>query len=350
MSAKLSLRQINAKATEFLMCHKTSQIESLLHLKRMQLTATAFDPQYYYFKIRKPKGGYREIEAPETELKKVQRKINEYLQYVYYELKTDAAYGFIINPKRKQARNIVTNARQHLGNNYMLNLDFDDFFHQISKQDIIHIFSRKPFDFEKNTIRTLAKICTNNERLPMGAPTSPVLSNFHCIDLDNALLQWSRQNHIIYTRFVDDLTFSSKKEITTEQVEQIENIIQKHQLKIERAKTKIYNKNDIKTVTGIIVGKEKLTIDRDYYTELDKDLERLQKSIELNIITGHLNDTYAIKKFKQELMGKINFIAIVLGYENQIYNNYLNKFETASNPPDKDILSMRWTKFSNYNF
>jgi len=214
MPKKLTKNQIAKKATQFINCQTNRQVEHLLQIPQRKLALTAFAPQYYYFKIPKSKGGFREIEAPELYLKRIQRKINDYLQYVYYGLGIVPAYGFIINPRKQKPKNIVSNASEHLGNDYMLNVDFDDFFHQISQAEVFDIFKNKPFNFEKNTANTLAKICTNKGRLPMGAPTSPALSNFACISLDRDIQNWAKTNQITYTRFVDDLTFSSKKPIT----------------------------------------------------------------------------------------------------------------------------------------
>jgi len=348
MSRKFTRLEITRKAEQFINCNSNRAIEATLQLPQMQLAATAFSPQYYYFKIPKSKGGFREIEAPELYLKKIQRKINDYLQFVYYTMNVEASHGFVINPKRQKPKNIVSNASKHIGNDYMLNVDFDDFFHQISQQEVYQIFTTGPFDFSKTTANTLAKICTNKGRLPMGAPTSPALSNFACIDLDNDLQKWAEDNAITYTRFVDDLSFSSKKPISRIHLQEIIKITDKYELRLKPTKTKFYGKNQTKSVTGIVVGQNSLSIDEDYYKELNKDLERLQKTVEVHIITGQIYKADALKKFKQEVMGKINFIAIVMGYDSNIYQNYLSAYEDALDPPEKEALSARWTRFSNY--
>lgn len=317
-------------------------------LPKFSIAQNVLSPDYLYFKIRKPKGGYREIEAPENHLKKVQRKLNEYLQYVYYTLKTDAAYGFIINPRHKKAKNIVTNAARHLHHKYLLNIDFEDFFHQISTEKVIEIFSKLPFHFQKYTIKTLAKICTNKGRLPMGAPTSPVLSNFACIEMDQELEQWCLLNQITYSRFVDDLSFSSDSHITETYFENIKNITQKHHLYIDPEKTKWFDDTKPKIVTGLYIS-DKVDIPPDFYKELDADLLRLKHVNEVHYLTGALHKADALKNFKQQVMGKINFIAVVHGYDHPHYTAFFQKYEQALQPPD-EALTMRWTQFSNYQF
>ncbi len=344
---KLTRLQVSRKAEQLIHCQKVDDLENLLRLVRFTLTKDILLPQYYSFKLKKSNGGFREIEAPAPDLKKTQRKLNEFLQCVYYDVKTKAAYGFIINPRKQEPKNIVSNAARHLGCNYLLNIDFDDFFHQISQKRIFEIFQKAPFKFHKNIANILAKLCTFNGRLPMGAPTSPVLSNFACISMDNQLQQWADNNNITYTRFVDDLSFSSKHKITQQHFHQIKTIAENHQLQIDPDKTKWIGEGQKPTVTGLVL-KDRVEIQTDYYKELDMDLDRLQKAIEVHMITGLLYKASAIVKFKQEVMGKINFIAVVMGYDNEYYQSYLDKYENATNPPE-DQLSVRWLKFSNYS-
>ncbi len=347
MPKKLTRLQITRKAEQLIHCTTTDDLETLLRLSHFTLTRDTLFPEYYSFQIRKSNGGFRAIEAPAPDLKNTQRRLNEYLQCIYYDILTEAAYGFIINPRKREPRNIVTNASKHLGCNYLLNIDFDDFFHQISQQRIFKIFQGTPFQFQKNTAHLLAKLCTYNGRLPMGAPTSPVLSNFACVPLDHELKLWADKHSIIYTRFVDDLSFSSIKAITQKHFSELLSIVEGQRLKIEPTKTKWFGNKQTKIITGLVLG-EKVKIQKEYYEELERDLDRLQKAIEVQIITGLLYKAEAIVKFKQEVMGKINFIAVVMGYDNNIYQTYLEKYENVTNPPEEE-LSVRWLKFANYS-
>lgn len=351
MPRKPTSNQINYRANQFLLCKNSSDIEYLLKLSHFTFAQHILSPEYHYFKIPKSKGGFREIEAPALELKKIQRKLNEYLQYVYFLNQSQSAYGFIMSTakenRKNTAKNIVSNAKQHLGNPYLLNIDFDDYFHQISTQEVYTIFKKPPFNFTKNQANTLAKICTNKGRLPMGAPTSPVLSNFACLALDKELELWATKHKITYTRFVDDLSFSSKNRITPQHFKQILQITSKYEFVIDPAKTKWYDAKQTKIVTGLVIGKQ-IELQKDYLTELTKDIDRLQKATEVAIITGNIHKPTATKKYKQEIMGKINFIAVVKGYNSEQYEHFMMLYEQAINPPNKEQLSLRWTDFSNY--
>jgi RNA-directed DNA polymerase len=236
---KLSLNQIKRNENKLKNCRTIKQVAVLLNTSQREITLQSFEPSYYHFKIpKKRKGEFRHIEAPSQELKHLQRKLNFYLQSVYYLNQSKASYGYIIKAiGQKNNKNIYTNALQHLGNNYMLNVDFKDFFHQISLLNVTKIFKSSLFNFDNNTAYTLAKICTYNARLPMGAPTSPALSNLYAIALDHELNKWATINNITFTRFVDDLSFSAKnKPITTTHFEQINKIALKYHLNFNTKK------------------------------------------------------------------------------------------------------------------
>lgn len=150
---------------------------------------------------------------------------------------------------------------------------------------------------------------------------------------------------MVYTRYVDDLSFSSKNEITHFYFNTIKNIAFKYNLVFNTNKTKFYALNEIKKVTGLIINKT-VDIDKDFYVELDKDILRLKYTIEAIMIADKTNNRLFLKTFKQEIMGKINFIASIEGYNSIEYQNYVAKYNLALQPNEE--LLVRWTKFSNY--
>lgn len=319
-------------------------VARLLKVDRKKLLLMSESPLYYHFSLPKKSGGMRDIEAPDSALKKIQRKLNTYLQAYYFLHQREAAYGYI--PKvygSKIDKSIRTNAEQHLGNSNVVNIDFSDFFHRISQGQVLQIFTQ--MGLESFASHVLSKICTYKGRLPMGAPTSPALSNIYCMQLDDDLMAWAKKHTVRYTRYVDDMSFSSDTPIGTHLLHEIQDIVERHNLLINTTKTRIYGKNDTKVVTGLVLN-ETVDLPDGYYDSIQVDLNRLRAVIETQIITGALGNQTMIRAYKKEVAGKINFIAMIEGYESPHYIDYLNAYHDALSPPV--TLSLRWTQFSNY--
>jgi len=338
--------EIKKFANQFTDCKSLKAVKKL-GIDTNQLKLLSVKPPYYTFKLRKKGGGFRKIEAPEEQLKNIQHQLNHYLQSVYYTQQTKAAYGYIIKAREMPAtKNILENARKHLGANYMLNVDYKNFFHQITTSKIIELLTTNPFQFEAESAKLLGKIMTRKGRLPMGTPTSPVLTNFVSIDLDNQLTAWAEDKQMTFTRYVDDLTFSSKnKPITDEELTSIRQFCMASGFILNPLKTTFYDKDDTKKVTGLVL-RDTVDIDDEFYRALDKDLKRLAHKAEVNLITiGRVKDTI-LKEFKQEVDGKINFIGTIKGYGSPEFIEY-KKIKDKALTPKEDILSARWT---NHNY
>ena len=186
---KSSKAQLIKRGKAFLELYDLQSVTAFLHVERHQLKFMSAYPNYDSFYVRKPKGGKRLIEQPAKPLKRLQKLLAKHLQGVYYPMKTKAAYGFIPVPGDEEApRNIYTNACQHLGQQWVLNLDMKSFFHTITEEHVLQTFIHPPFELSQEAALCLARICTLHGRLPMGAPTSPVLSNLVFIEADKTLL------------------------------------------------------------------------------------------------------------------------------------------------------------------
>ena len=342
---KLSSERIHTLGTQFLGCKDLRQICLLLQVDEELVKFHSIFKKYSEFKIPK-KDGFRQIEAPDKELMRLLRRFNVYLQAAYYVVQTPVAFGFIVNAKNEtRPKNILENARMHLGHKYMMKLDFKDFFHQISKQRIFDMFTTEPFGFDSTAAHFLSNLFTYKNRLPMGAPTSPVLSNFACMDLDIELQNWALNHQITFTHFADDITFSSDTDKFTERhLLQVTDICRKHQLTLNEEKIKFYDATDPKKVTGLVLH-ETVDIPRQFYDELDDDLIRLKSLVEAGLIIKHYQINDVLLKYKQEVKGKINFIGMIEGYESDIYSRYDQKMKQALSPPDEDMLYARWTHF-----
>jgi RNA-directed DNA polymerase len=156
---------------------------------------------YSSFRIPKKSGGFRTISAPHTPLKIIQRKLNTILQDVYKP--NPAVHGFT------KGRSIVTNAVAQRRQKYVLNIDLENFFPSINFGRVRGMFIAVPYNLPEKVATVLAQICCFSNALPQGAPTSPIISNMICAKLDGQLLKLAKGYRCIYTRYADDITFST---------------------------------------------------------------------------------------------------------------------------------------------
>lgn len=340
-----TLDEIKADAGHLAFCNNIDEVCNTIYVSKKDFILNALHPNYECFQMRKPQGGFRAIEAPSEGLKTIQKQLNYYLQALYFLNQTKASHGYIISPKNKKSqKNIVKNAACHLGKPFMLNADFKDFFHQIRLNDVVTIFSGKLLDFNQKDAFTLAKLCVFNNHLPMGAPTSPVLSNLYTIPFDGEMQQWADSNQITFTRFVDDLTFSGNEAFSPHHLDEITRICAKYNLCLNNNKTKFINPNDKKMVTGLVLN-QTVDIPSEFYAQLNMDLKRLKTINEASELTMPQENNALLDKFKQEVQGEINFIGMVEGYSSPEFRKYRSLYQQSLEVDDQ-LFTKRWTNFS----
>ena len=94
----------------------------------------------------------------------------------------------------------------------------------------------------------------------MGAPSSPALSNFAARAFDEEMLQIAARKQWTYTRFADDISISGKQAISLADAELVSQTARAHGFKLNDSKTKLYGTNDIKEVTGLVLGERKVEL------------------------------------------------------------------------------------------
>lgn len=344
---QLSANRMQLFAKQLYQVNSNKDLCDLLAVSKKTLWRLTNQPVYKAFYVSKAKGGQRYIEDPCEDLKNVQRILNESLQCVYYQNKTDAAYGFLLTIKdEEKPRNIYSNAEKHLNKKWLLNIDFKDFFHSIKSVNIETAFVADPIGFKPALAKTLTKLTTYNGRLPMGAPTSPVMSNFDSLNLDYDLLDFARQNDITYTRFADDLSFSSNKLIDDLVYNKIKKISESYSYIINPKKTKLYTPTDTKYVTGLRVG-HKVDLPEEYYQKLQAEIQRYKQIMEVQINMG-CKQTEWVVKYQKQLIGSITFAGFVLGKHSTEYQILVDAYDRARQPIFDNYDSVSWLDF-NYN-
>ncbi len=129
----------------------------------------------------------------------------------------------------------ISNAKIHQGNKYFFTTDLRNFFPSVKYNDVYKMFISNGFSAEVSSV--LTKLTTYKYAVPQGIPTSTYITNLAALPLDKELIDICKCNGIKYTRYVDDLSFSSKKDFRN-LIPQIINTIVANKLKISHRKTK----------------------------------------------------------------------------------------------------------------
>lgn len=261
--------------------------------------------KYRFFKIPKKSGGERKIFAPDPYLIFIQRTILDILT-IYFEPNRDS-HGFI------KERSIVTNAEIHTNKNYVLNVDIADFFPSIKFSKISALLIKAPFNFSPEMAKMITRFCVKGGKLPQGAPTSPILSNIVCQELDLKLKSFAKKHKQDYSRYADDITFSGYRRVYDEDFfKELNKIIRSEKLLLKRSKTRIQPRNKRQEVTGLTVN-DKINVNRNYIRELRAMIHHYK--------VGKAPDkAYAI------ISGKLEFLKMVKG-KDRVYKNLYKRFK-----------------------
>lgn len=290
--------------------------------------------RYKTFEIPKNLGGTRTISAPVTTLKIIQRKLNQVLQSIYKP--RNAVHSYIHN------RSILTNVSKHSPNVLIFNVDLKDFFPSIHLGRVIGLFSY--FNREPDVATTLAQICCFNRALPQGAPTSPIISNMICAKMDKELSQLARKYDCNYTRYADDITFSTEDSFPTAIVkfntdgqlevgDELGEIISTNSFEINRDKVTLRNKDRRQIVTGLVIN-EFPNVRREYVRKIRAMLHAWEKfgleAAETEFLSRYHNSrlrnpSREPPSFKRVVKGKIDYLGMVRGKDNPIYLHFRHK-------------------------
>ncbi|MDX1902562.1 MAG: reverse transcriptase domain-containing protein, partial [Thermonemataceae bacterium] len=227
---------------------------------------------YHFYTVPKKSGGKRLISAPKPLLKKCQRWI---LESILYKITpNECVHGFV--PKKS----IVSNAKPHLQKAIVINLDLKDFFPSISYKRVKGLFENLGYSEQIATILALLsthyeveKVNVDGEMyyvqkgervLPQGSPASPAITTLIAYKMDKRLGGLAKKLGFTYTRYADDLTFSteaSNEGNVAALLHFTKQVVEEEGFVIHPNKTHIMRAGSQKKVTGIVVN-DKLGVDR----------------------------------------------------------------------------------------
>lgn len=306
------------------------------HLTTDRISSLVENPDSFYdnFKIPKKSGGVRSIDAPKEDLKQLQRSIYQLLDLMFTP--HDAAHGFI------EERSVITNAAPHVSKDYVLNIDLKDFFPSITKERVINALQLEPFELNDYLVSTLAKLMTYKGILPQGAPSSPLVTNIIALPLDKQLKGFAAEQGITYSRYVDDITFSSDEYVYDPLlINEINSVISNNGFKLNWKKFRLQKYYHRQEVTGIIVN-EKLNNQRQFIRKIramlynweHKGLDECQNEMASKYYPyekAYIKYGGNVPDFRNVLKGYIMFMGMVRGKSDKKYQSFISKFEMLNN-------------------
>lgn len=243
-------------------------LKHLLRIQNNNLLKQDYIASLYLPYIQK-EGNTRLIEPPKEELKEIQRRIKKILEQIVVP---DNVYSGV------KGKSYVNNAKTHTGSNRknLLKIDLKSFFPSIRRETVYRFFSEElccspdiseiltnltTIDLEKAIIRNSDEVygfltekgvdCNNH--LVSGAPTSPIMSYLTNHRMFDEMQKVADANDAVMTVYIDDVIFSSEKDISSYFKERIIGIIKKYGYHVSKNKVKRYSKTYPKLVTGVVI-------------------------------------------------------------------------------------------------
>ena len=303
--------------------------------------------KYKTFQIPKRNGGQRTIKAPVDALKLLQRKLSDLLQDCIDEIavannrKDRTAHGF------KRKRSIITNARQHRHRRWVLNLDLEAFFPSINFGRVRgFLLKNRDFEVHEDVATVIAQIACHENSLPQGSPCSPVISNLIAHLLDMRLVKLASEAGCTYSRYADDLTFSTNKKEFPKDIampsgtegaashswlpgQALQKVIERTGFRLNAKKTHLMYRTSRLNVTGLVVNK-KINVRWEYRHNARAMVHKLVRTGTFEIFGVTQKDGQAVLEKRP---GTLDELHGMLGFVHSI--DVYNRSHTSDCPSDE---------------
>ena len=342
----------------------TSLRQVAFHLKRdykRQLFHIAyglpFAAKYKEFEIPRKSGGVRRICAPKISLLMLQR---DFLKLIEPDYQPRAnVHGFVSGRKRS----IVSNAHQHVGRRWVLNVDLKDYFETIHFGRIKGRLMAPPYRYSEEIAQFVAHIACIPTRkvveghgretnvLVAGGALAPILSNIVSDRLDGELARYCRKLGCTYSRYADDITISSNRKTFPSKIGRLsdpddyqafelatalEKIIKENGFTVNPTKTRLLGRGVQQEVTGLVVN-ERVNVRRRFV----RDVRAMLYDWETNGLDAASDKHFSHKRpdrgrlceahdFQWVVRGKIEFIKQVKGASDRVFRKLAERFNGLS--------------------
>ncbi len=333
-------------------CSSRNDLANLLSVKPSTLSYTLYvesdTSKYQVFNIPKKTGGNRTIKAPNARLKDIQRALSSLLLNCIDDINKEKNVTNTLSHGFARHHSIITNAEMHKKSKNILNIDLDNFFDSFNFGRVRGFFIKnRNFSLAPDVATAIAQIACHSNSLPQGSPCSPVITNLITHSLDISLAKIAKKYSCTYTRYADDITFSTRKASFPSEImentskgyvpsKRLDKEISRAGFSINSKKTRIQYKDSRQDVTGLIVN---------HKVGIKKEYRRLTKAMCNSLFhngsyTKLVNDEQ-IEGTIAELEGRLNFIDSI-DHHNRVH--YPDKLSVHYQPKHHGIrTSSVWT-------
>ncbi len=251
--------------------------------------------------------------SPSKELKRYQQFLNFFI-FDFMKVNKDVVFSY------RKGVSTYDAIYPHKDSKYILSTDIKSFFLHIDKEDIKNLIlqNKKNYLIQEEDIEhyidTLVNLVSYNDILPIGAPTSPKISNAYLFQFDNKLQKYCKVEDIIYTRYSDDFIFSSntneKFDLLLSTMKELLISFGLESLQLNERKTKLQRKGSRIMLLGLVITPNgTITVDKKikkeievllhfYLSNKDKFKDFFEKNYDSNLekVSGRLSHIKSIDK------------------------------------------------------
>ena len=258
--------------------------------------------------------------SPSKKLKHFQQFLNIFI-FDLMQVNTDVVFSY------RKGVSTVDAIYPHKNSKNIYTTDIKAFFSHINIETLKKLILQNKNNFLINEsdiltyIDTIITLVTYNNVLPIGAPTSPKISNAYLFQFDNKIQSYCEAKNIQYTRYSDDFIFSSNDVKLFSDLEiTIKNEFIKLGFKefhLNTKKTKIQKLGSKMTLLGlVIIPNGRITIDRKIKNEIEA------------LLHFYLTDKEKFKDiFEKKYASNIEKVSGVLSHINSIDTTYISKLK-----------------------
>lgn len=340
-----SLKRINPSVPYLFSLNQICHITGVSYPYLREIVRRNYTP-YNFHRIPKKSGGHRFLTIPRTELKLVQTWIHK--EILAAQVPHFRCYSY------HSKSSIFNCAREHCSSKWLIKMDIESFFDAITEVMVYKVFRK--LGYKPLVAFELGRICTYQPthlrisntlkwrnfntnsadypykrkgvsffgRLPQGAPTSPMLSNLVFQEIDEQLHSYATENGLVYTRYADDLTFSTidnrfSREKAIKFVSYVKKVLRAENFNTNKTKLKIIPPGSRKIVLGLNVEAHEPLLSKGFKKRVEGHLRGIEKFGIPQHVKHRRFDT---------IFGMLSHVNGLIGYAKQIDNDYGFKLET----------------------